>query len=508
MYSTFRRTRNSRDLPARPQAHDQATANASADTMAIPAPYAAAQQMQAAKALGQQLSSSEDDSNQIARLDPASGYGFDAIQRLVQQMPGHGLQHRVQLLTFHLMRKYSPTLHHAIWMCRWLEGDMAVESEDDALQDELTEWIETVDVGYFAEHGAMTGLDTYLNLMASATDEYGLAVGEMIPNDEATAIERLVVPNVRTVTASDRDGDGLYELYQSQTVNLRDGARRQLQRVDDSPMTQTLTFRPSSEDVWPEPMAWAAVQSTEVVMRMYQSVLNGWHRHGDPTLLNKIEFDTDSDMEMVRLPGAAADGGDMEVPQALFVLADRLNEAAKARRRGEVKDANIYVDGGSLTSETLGDVDSTLLKYFRDHASVFDGHIISAAPLPSFLFPHIDGGGDGIGSSRSQSMASIAAAATERRNRKKRAMAREVIDMHLILSGRSDAVGQYSIQTDSVDVMDDKLRAEAAKMQQQADEGRISNIVQLYNEAGERRFQGEAARMLEENGLYPSQREN
>ena len=476
-------------------------------SMATPAPYAAAQQMQAARMLGQQLSSDEDNGYHTAQYDPGSGYGVDAIQRLVQRMPGYGLQHKVQMLTFHLMRKYSPTLHHAIWMCRWLEGDISVESEDEDLQEELSEWIETIDVGYFAESGAMTGLDTYLNLMASGADEYGLAVGEMIPNDEATAINRLVVPNVRTLTASDNDNDGLYELYQSQTISIDDGTQRQLTRIDNSPFTQTITFRPSSEDVWPDPLAWAAVQSTEVVMRMYQSVLNGWHRHGDPTLLNKLEFDSDSDIKTVTLPGAAADGGDMEVPQALFVLADRLKEAANARRRGEVKDANVYVDGGSLTSETLGNVDSTLLKYFRDHASVFDGHIISAAPLPSFLFPHIDGGGDGLGSARSQSMASIAAAATERRNRKKRALARQTIDMHLVLSGRSDAVGRYSVATDSVDVMDDKLRAEAAKIQEAANKERIANLVQLYTEAGQRRFTGEVERQLEESGLYPSQRE-
>jgi hypothetical protein len=315
---------------------------------------------------------------------------------------------------------------------------------------------------------------------------------------------------VRTIETSDRDGDGLHEVFQSQSRKT-DGVNTQgrtMQRIDDKPTVQTLAFRPSGEDPWPYPLAWSAVRSTEAVLRMYESVLNGWWRFGDPSLMSKMQFDSDSNPDMVTLPGAGPDGGDLQMPAALLMLKDSLKKVMEARRSGQVGDAYAYADGGEIDVETLGEVDNTLMEYFREHASVFDGHVISAAPLPAFLFPHVETAGDGLGSARSQSMASIAATATVRRNHLKAELAREVLNTELTLRGDAEFVGEFSIDFEAVDIMDDKLRAEAAKVSAEADALEIQNAVQAYTEAGDRRFGGEAERALEEAGVYPSSNPN
>jgi len=431
----------------------------------------------------------------------------DPIQQLVRRMPGRGLTHDIQLMTYHLMRRYSPTLNNVIRICRALEGDLIIRSEDEGLQDALTEWTRSVRVGYLAGSASHNGLDAYLNILASATDEYGLSAGEMYLEDQGRGVRRLVAPNPRTLTASDRDNDGLDELFQTQHRRGRVQGR-QKKRIDDKETVQTLAFRPTANGSWPQPLAWAAVQSTEAVMRMYDSVLNGWWRFGDPSLITTMEYDSDASPDTVRIPEAAPDGSDIEVPAALLMLKDSLKKVMKARRRGEVGDAYGYADGGNVSTETLGEIDSTLMQYFKEHASVFDAHVVSAAPLPAFLFPHIEQSGDGLGSSRSQSIASIAASETVTRNNRKRALAKQVIDTELALRGDSQFVGEYLIDFEGVDILDDKLRAEAAKADAEATSIRIQNAVQLYNDQGERRFSGEAERRLEEDGVYPSDNPN
>lgn len=455
-------------------------------------------------AIGEDLASTQDSPT-------TAGYtaSVDPIQQLVRRMPGRGLTHDVQLLTFHLMRRYSPTLNNVIRISRALEGDLVIRSEDEGLERELTDWMRQVNVGYLAGNAAHTGLDTYLNMMASAADEYGMTAGEIRLMDNGRGIERLVVPNARTLSTSDRDGDGLEELYQSQTVRRTGGTQgRRQRRLDDKETVQTLSFRPTANGTWPQPLAWAAVQSTEAMMRMYESVLNGWWRFGDPSLLTKMEFDAEASPDMVTIPGAAPDGGDMEVPASLLMLKDSLQKVMEARRNGEVGDAFGFSDGGSVESETLGEVDSTLMDYFQEHASVFDSHVVAAVPLPAFLVPSVETSGDGLGSSRSQSMASIAATATKRRNNRKRPLARQVLNTELTLRGDSQFVGEFRVEYEAIDILDDKLRAEAAAKEAEAEATTIQNVVQKYTEDGERRFSGEAERHLEEEGVYPSDNPN
>lgn len=517
MYHTYRTQRRTDDRP-KPSSLDKRRAKSGA-TSASDASEPAVTKYDihrtreiVSAVVGGMLDTGDNDSAPVAGDFDGDGRYSDPILQLVRRLPGYGLAHEVQLLTLHLMRKYSPTLDNTIGLCRRLEGDLVIHSEDEGLERALTDWARQVPVGYIASEVAMTGLDTYLDMLADGADEYGMGVGEMLLTPEGNDVARLVTPNMRTIQLADRDADGLWEMYQRQTDRVTADSvqpeERGTGRIDNRRTVQTLVFRPSAEDPWPYPLAWSAMQSTEAVMRMYHSVLNGWWRHGDPSLLNKIEFDADSSTDMTTLPGAAPDGGDLQVPTALFVLSDRLKDVMEARRKGQVRDANVYVDGGSLASETLGDVDATLLKYFRDHASVFDGHVVSAAPLPAFLFPHIEAGGDGLGSTRSQSMASIAATATDRRNARKLTLAKQVLDTHLTLQGDSRFVGQYSLDTQAVDIMDDKLRAEAEQVQADADASRVVTASQLFNPDGSRRFQGDAERYLEEHGLYPSDNPN
>lgn len=172
MYRDFRSSRSPGDLGPRAGASVN-------DTQGLPSGNAMAMLMQAEQ-LSQTINrslSSDGDGPQVAGYQ---GYGRDPIQGVVKSLSGHGYAHRLQMLTWHLMRQYSPTLDNVINICRMLEGDTVIRSEDEGLERELTERYRSIPIGYMASEASQTGLSSYLNLMADAADEYGLGVGEML----------------------------------------------------------------------------------------------------------------------------------------------------------------------------------------------------------------------------------------------------------------------------------------------------------------------------------------
>lgn len=410
------------------------------------------------------------------------------ILTLTNRAYASGPRHDLQLVVFHAMRQYCPTLDAAIKNRRTLEGDAHVESEDEGLADALNEFVHDVPVGYIGGRATLRGLNTYANMMADNADEYGLSAGEILTDERGQEVTRLVVPNARTLSMRDDDSDGIHELYQQ--------SRTGLVRIDDAALVQTLSFSASSETPWPYPLAWSLVKSTEAVMRMFEAVINGWWRFGDPSLLNIIEYDADATPERVDVAAGPDSHTSVEVPSAIIMLKESLEAVMAARRGGRVGDAYAYVDGGKLRSETLGSIDQTIMRYFTDHATLFDGHIIAQSRTPVWMYPSQKMRGEGLGSQLSQNEALVASVDARKRNRLKQRLMYEVIDTYLLLSGDAQHIGRYEIVFDEVSILDDKIEAEAIKTRAEAEAQIIENAVQLYDEAGARRFQGEADQYL------------
>lgn len=411
------------------------------------------------------------------------------ILTLTSRTYAAGPRHDLQLAVFHAMRQYCPTLDAAIKNRRTLEGDAHIESDDEGLAEALNEFVQEVPVGYIGGGATLRGLNTYANVMADNADEYGLSAGEMLTDEQGREILRLVVPNARTLALRDEDGDGIHELYQTQ--------RGQMRRIDDAALVQTLSFTASAEAPWPYPLAWSLVKSTEAVMRMFEAVINGWWRFGDPSLLNIIEYDADATPERMEVPAGPGSAARVEVPNAIITLKESLEAVMAARRGGRVGDAYAYVDGGRLRSETLGSIDQTITRYFVDHASIFDGHIIAQSRTPVWMYPSQQMRGEGLGSQLSQNEALVASVDARKRNRAKERLMKDVIDTMLLLEGDAQYIGRYEIAFDEVSILDDKVEAEAMKTRAEAEAQIIENAVQLYDdETGARRFQGEAEQYL------------
>lgn len=437
-----------------------------------------------------------------------SGHKHPILQ-MTQQTYGWGKAHQTQMLLWHAMREYVPILDAAIENRRRIEGNLAIESEDERLEEELRDFWRSVPVGYLGNRASQSGGDKYLNMLAETADEYGLAAGEALIGEQGREIRRLVVPNARTLGTADRDGDGIYELYQNDVDRLDRGDVdvSDLHRLDNRPTVDVLAFRASTEDEWPYPLAWSLKRVSEAFLRIFESVINGWWRFGDPSMLFNAQYEADADYETISTDITDEEGDVVDTvssPAAMERLQEVIQIVMDARREGKVGDAYTWIDGGEITQEVLGQIDNTLMEYVDEHYGLIAAQVVEHSDTPAWMYPSIKQSGDGLGSERSQQMSLKASVAAKDRNDIKKEVARNVLDLYLTVTGQASAIGNYSLSFDRLGLLDEKVQAEANLQQAKADQQVVKTAGLAWGPEGERRFTDEAERYLEKEGIYES----
>ncbi|MEM8599294.1 MAG: hypothetical protein AAGF99_05195 [Bacteroidota bacterium] len=470
---------------------ERATARRSAEVRT------SAMRMHAARRLGFQLSTAPNENATIAGLQQQHRH---PILALAEHRPGDGLAHQVQLAVYHALRVYLPTLDSAIHNRRQLEGTLVITSDDDSLAEMLTEWAEAVPVGYVdagVDGGPLCGLADYVDTLASAADEYGLAAGEALLTDDARDIARLLVPCPRTL--------GLRRFPAAQG---RQRDMRQLVQTDsrgqvvlDGQTIQTLAFVPDAEQPWPRPLAWSLVQAGEVLMRMYQSVVQGWWRFGDPTLLNTLSYRLGKDDPTPPLTSVGEGDAAVDVTTAIVSLKATLDAAMQARRMGYAADAYAEAFNAEIKSEVLGSVDATMMRFFSEHASTFDAYVVARSDTPAWMYPSLDRAADGLGGDLSKNQTILAGVAARKRNKKRAAVARQVLNLLLTIRGEARHIGRYDLEFDVVSIVDDMAYAELQSEQAEAASTVIANAEALFDENGAPRYTGDAADYLQQHGV-------
>lgn len=403
------------------------------------------------------------------------------------------------LKEYHAARRHNPTLDAVIRNRRTLEGDLVIESEDENLQAFLRDIAENVLVGGLAGRSSLKGIDTYLRMVSDSADEYGLGVGEMIIQEQGQAIERLFVCDARTLSTQDRERSGIHQLF----VHKKDGKRR----IDDLPTVQVLSFSYSTDGPWPAPLAWSALQMVETILRMGESAANEYWRFGTKTLHTVQEYEPEAAAEIDSQARASGDDEgtnttQIEVPLSLYLVKEGMADVFAALRSGRAADLFSFIAGGKMRTEVLGGTDIGIMDKLREHWSLFDGVLVALSETPVFMYPHLMQSGEGLGSERARVQILLSIASAVRRNGIRGRIAREVLDMALVLAGDARQLGRYNLRFESAAILDKKYEAEARKIEAEAESVQIENTAQKYDEGGTRRFAGEAERELEEKGIY------
>lgn len=432
-------------------------------------------------------------------IAPSLGSTASPILQITRKRHEDGKRTEELLREYHAIRRYNPTLDAVVRNRRTLEGDIVIDAEDEGLQQALRDFAESVPVGALAGRSSLKGLNTYLRMSADSADEYGLGVGEIVIDASGRMIDRLYICDSRALSTRDINNDGIYQLF----VQKKAGK----QRIDDMPTVQVLSFSYATDGPWPAPLAWSALQVCETILRMGESAANEYWRFGDKTLITYQEYDPEAAAE---IDSQARDSGDdegdnvtpIEVPLSLFLAKEMFADAFAARRVGDVADLFTFITGGTMRTEVLGGTDIGIMDKLREHWSLFDGVLVALSNTPVWMYPHLVQSGEGLGSERSRAQALIASTDAHRRNAIRERVAREVLDMHLVLNGEARQLGRYDLSFESASILDAKFAAETRKVEAEAEAQEIENVAQKYDEGGTRRFLLEAARELEEKGLY------
>lgn len=443
------------------------------------------------QAIGRQLVSND------ASVASAPAAYREPILQMTARLPGFGAVHETQGLLWHAIRQFVPSVDSAILNRRVLEGRPEAEARDEGLQSALQHFMDTVAVGYLEGQAQQRGISHYLEGLAAFADEYGLAAGECVLSEDARQIARLVMPTPRSLTLRRDSASGYYALYQHQASGQR--------RIDDRPLVQVLSFRSPVDGPWPPPMVWAATKAVEGSMRVQEGGLNSWWIHSETPRLLGHAFDKDATPDTVSTTYPGADGlaQTVEVPASVLSLKTSLEAMLAAKRAGKVGNVLTYVQGGEMINDTLGPGSDAIVKFFREHQSVFDGMIVGLSQTPIWMYPWIEPGrGEGLGSQLSNAEAKIFSVAARDRQQKLEALLRQTLDLFLVLDGSARFVGAYDVRWSSASIVDAEAEAAARLAEAMAADQEVANLLQLYDDDGQRRFSGELERELEEAGHY------
>lgn len=401
---------------------------------------------------------------------------------LYRRTYGFGVPHVMQLEFFHILRRMLPVLNSAFEKRRALEGAVVFTSKDKGLQRELNEICKQIPVGYMSG-GTTRGLNVYLDALLTASDEYGLGVGEIILDPGGRMIEKLIIPDMRS-----------FALEKVLTRERRVPEYRLMQSTEEGllpvngPFVHRVGLATDGDDPWPHPLAFGLESISEILVRMFIAVNNLWQRVADAGQIFQIVYDKDAELpETVERPGP--DGTMVDVDANLAVLYDELIKFNQAKHLGLAADIPMSLIGGKVEKEAIFDHPATnsLAPYLHQHYPFIEGQVIDKSQVPYTMFSSSTMKGDGMGSNRSQLLGDYATKAAMQRQGHKLRVAESVIDAWLLFDRAESFIGKYEVEFVAVSAMDEKLTAEADKTRAEAHAAWIQNALMLYpnTEAGE-----------------------
>ena len=167
------------------------------------------------------------------------------------------------------IREAVPIIDAAIDKLVRLSGGFRVLCEDERAQDELGEFLRTVDVGH-----AQVGFDAFLDKYVDSMLTYGRAVGEIVPDPEGREIAAVMCHRVESVAL--REGET--------PLDVRFCGYDSAGRLRELPRQELMLFTP----LLPEPDAPYGVSllrsmpfMVDLLLRIHYAMGQNWERCGN-----------------------------------------------------------------------------------------------------------------------------------------------------------------------------------------------------------------------------------
>ncbi len=344
---------------------------------------------------------------------------------------------KVEGTFYEIMREAVPFLDAGVNRLVSLEGNIKIVGNNEALVEEIKEWVHNVKVDDF-----QIGLQAFHRLLSDEAFEQGFAIGEYVTDKARKDIMELHVADSKTIQFR-REANDRATIHQKITSDMEP---REL-KPDN-----LLYFAPFPEAK--NPYGISIFRSLEFGSKVFatinNTILNNFERWGDPSL-------------HVHYKGAGVKNGD-DLKAVRDELSTDLATAFRAKRDGKTAD---LVTAGNLQSDLT-------IKVIGQDGQVLNIEVPARFVVEQFvaklgLAPWMIGIHWGTTERLSDAEASVFMADVYNRQRAKGPLFYNLIRTLLLLRGRAWKPGDWGIEWEQVHLHDMLKKAQAKFLNAQAD---------------------------------------
>jgi hypothetical protein len=275
----------------------------------------------------------------------------------------------IERMLYRELRYNIPVIDVAIKKLAWLNGTLKIYGANDRKQRVLDDFFYTVPVRNADFAGAITnyGVNEYLYQLSAMSLEQGFSVGEQVRDERKKFINRLQVPDALSFSFRTEPG-GKRSLWQQQF-----GGQQQI--VPDD-FVQTFAFDDRAGEYYS--LLWNLEATSDILIRIWQSVEHDWIRFGVPSIL----LTTTADPRFEELDPDSAKKAHKALSNALFSIME-------SREKGKTKDASQELPPGVTFDQQIVGVPTKgqypQKRTFSDDQRVFAEQLTVVTGLPGWM---------------------------------------------------------------------------------------------------------------------------
>jgi hypothetical protein len=354
------------------------------------------------------------------------------------------------------LRYNIPVIDRAIKALTLMNGTLKVYASNDRKQRFIDEFFLNVPVRNADSLGGIQnyGVNEYLSQISNMSLEQGFAIGEMIRDIRGKNINRIQVPDALSFTFRTEPG-GKRTLWQSQFMGAK-------QIIPDD-FIQSLAYDDRGGEYYS--LLWNLEVTSDVLLRIWQSVEKDWVRFGDKSILALIGAEGSADIEDDDIKKAAT--GIIKGMKAIFA----------ARQLGKAKDHYQQLPKGvKVEQQIVGEPSggTAVKREFAETNRAFMEQLTVVTGLPGWMLNQNWSTTERLSSNQLKQILHEAA----QRQTKLLPLARKAVRNWLDLQGKVAWLEgeDYWFEWDNVDIDDSKGQAETRETNETAEQVRLENI--------------------------------
>jgi len=350
---------------------------------------------------------------------------------------------KVEASFYEFLREAIPVIDAAINRLVSLDGHIEVEGENEALVDEIKEWIYNVPV-----NDVQKGLHAFHQNFTNEAFEQGFAIGEFVSSKKRDDIVGLRVADSKWIKFK-RTEAGI-DIYQKSDNDLQE-------RVLDPSNLLYFSINNENQNPYGTPLMRSCEFVSQILVTMQNSLKNVWERFGDPSF--SIIYKT-----------SKKDGVDLVSRRQ--TIEDEFNTAIRAKREGKSADFIRAIDQNSDIAISIIGAANQLLEFEIPARHLLE-QVIAKSGIPSWML--------GMHWSTTERLSDVEAemllADVNTRQSAKMPIFYNIVRNLLLLRGRTWKKGDWSLQWAQVNLRDILKQAQARFMNAQADMYDVQNAV-------------------------------